>query len=123
VRGAVELRVGPLRLDLLTTLYPSGTIHVLLLPAFLAKTSANIGLALQRVRSGDTNELTLDPRDKLFIVHVGDKAERRKSQSTGRTGLSWESGGPLVQPLQASQVPFPGCFAPGTTALTLESRK
>ena len=112
MRGAVELRVGSLRLDLLTTLHPSGTVPAPWLFGCLAEESANIGRAVQRVRSEDTNELRLDPRDKLFIVHVGDKAERRKSQSTGRSGLSWESGGPLIQPLQAIERPSPARPAP-----------
>ena len=69
---------------------------------------------LRRVPTEDSNELRLDPRDKLFIVHVGDKAERRKSQSAGRSGVSWDSGGPLIPPLQAS--PFPPAPPPSLPA-------
>ena len=48
--------------------------------------------------------MKLDPRDKLFIVHVGDKAERRRTSGAGRGGSSWDAGGPLIQPLQVSQL-------------------
>ena len=105
---AVELRVGPLRLELLEALYPPGKLLsrvIALLLVQLPDPGADVSVALQRVHAEDSNELKLDPRDRLFIVHVGDKAERRKSQSAGRSGMSWDSGGPLIQPLQAIPPP------------------
>ena len=55
---------------------------------------------------GNEGSLKLDPRDKLFIVHVGDKAERRRTSGAGRSVLSWDAGGPLIQPLQVSQLSY-----------------
>ena len=54
---------------------------------------------------GNDGALKLDPRDKLYIVHVGDKAERRRTSGTGRGALSWDAGGPLIQPLQVGRHP------------------
>ena len=69
--------------------------------------AADRGCSAQRVPAevgGNEGALKLDPRDKLFIVHVGDKAERRRTSGAGRGVLSWDAGGPLIQPLQVSQL-------------------